>query len=232
MTDTIFCFILCLAVLGISRNTLGSVVIAEVFYAALLAVCAFCLGACPFSLWVGQWFLGKDIRDYGDGNPGAVNVFRAGGRKSGFLAVILDMAKGVPFVILADLYFGLPGVIVMAIGLSAILGHVFSPLLRLRGGKAIAVTFGVLIVLPQHDIPIVFTIFMILGFLFIETDAWRAILGPGGTLAYLLITRGNSWESLFMLSVLVIFAVRQFGDLQTVPRPNERVINWLPLRRR
>jgi len=39
-------------------------------YAALLGIAAFWLGACPFSLWVGHWLLGKDIRDYGDGNPG------------------------------------------------------------------------------------------------------------------------------------------------------------------
>lgn len=35
----------------------------------LLAIVAFGLGACPFSVWIGRWFLGKDIRDYGDGNP-------------------------------------------------------------------------------------------------------------------------------------------------------------------
>ena len=42
----------------------------EVIYPALLAAGAFGLGAYPFSVWIGQWLLGKDIRDYGDGNPG------------------------------------------------------------------------------------------------------------------------------------------------------------------
>jgi len=120
------------------------------FYFALLILCAFWLGACPFSVWIGQWLLGKDIRDYGDGNPGAVNVFRAGGRKSGFLAIFLDVAKGVPFVVLAHSFFGLSEAIVLAVALSAILGHAFSPLLHLRGGKSVAVTFGVLLALPQH----------------------------------------------------------------------------------
>lgn len=87
----------------------------EGFYSISLAVCAFCLGACPFSLWIGRWLLGKDIRDYGDGNPGAVNIFRAGGRKSGCLALILDIAKGIPFVALAYLFFGLPEVTVMIV---------------------------------------------------------------------------------------------------------------------
>ena len=80
----------------------------ELRYFTILALCAFGLGACPFSLWVGRWFLGRDIRNYGDGNPGAVNVFRAGGRKAGLLAVLLDVAKGVPFVWLAHSFFELP----------------------------------------------------------------------------------------------------------------------------
>ena len=46
----------------------------EVFYPTLLVVSAFWLGACPFSVWIGQWLLGKDIRDYGDGNPGAAGA--------------------------------------------------------------------------------------------------------------------------------------------------------------
>jgi len=55
----------------------------EVFYSALLVIAAFWLGACPFSVWVGRWLLGKDITNYGDGNPGAANVFRAGNVKIG-----------------------------------------------------------------------------------------------------------------------------------------------------
>jgi len=142
------------------------------------------------------------------------------------------MAKGVPFVVLAYSFFGLPDVAVMAVALSAILGHVFSPFLRWRGGKAIAVTFGALIFLPQHDIPIVFTSFVVLGFLFIESDAWRTMLGPVGSLAYLIITLGNSWESLFMLCVLVIFISKNYSGLQTVPKPKWILINWLQSRRR
>ncbi len=195
--------------------------------ALLLVICAFWLGACPFSVWVGRWLLGKNIRAYGDGNPGAANVFRAGGRKAGILAVILDMAKGVPFVILAHSLFGLPDPIVMAVGLSAILGHAFSPLLGLRGGKAIGVTLGVLSAIPQHYILAAFIIFMLLGALLIEIDAWAVMLGAIGSLAYLLATKGNSWESLFMLCVLAILAVKHFDELKTIPRFKGRLIRWL-----
>lgn len=197
-----------------------------------MAVCAFWLGACPFSVWIGRWLLGKDIREYGDGNPGAVNVFRAGGRKSGCLALVLDVAKGVPFVALAHSFFNLSEVVVMGVALSAILGHAFSPILRFRGGKSIAITFGVLLALPQHEMLITFAVFMFLGFLFIESDAWTVMLGPAGSLAYLIITGGVSPESLFMLCVFAILALKHFRELRTVPNFRVKITHWLQSRRR
>ncbi len=199
----------------------------QIMPAILLVVFAFGLGSCPLSVWIGRWFLGKDIREYGDGNPGAANVFRAGGHKLGYLAVILDVAKGIPFVFLAHSYFELADPAVMTVALSAVLGHAFSPLLRWRGGKAIAVTFGVLLAMPQHEMLIAFTAFVVLGFLFIEIDAWTVMFGAAGSLAYLAITRGNSWESLFMLCVLAILAVKHFEELHTFPGARGRLVRWL-----
>lgn len=204
----------------------------EAFNALLLALAAFWLGACPFSVWVGQWFLGKDIRDYGDGNPGGMNVLRAGGRKSFCLAAILDTGKGVPFVVLSHSFFGFPEAIVLAVGLSAILGSAFSPILRLKGGKSIGVTFGVLSALPHHEILFAFIIFLLIGFLFMEGDAWIVMLGAVGSLAYLVTTKGSSWESLFMLCVLAILAIKHFNDLQTIPRSKVRILAWIQSRRR
>lgn len=204
----------------------------ETYYSILLAVSAFWLGACPFSVWIGRWFLGKDIREYGDGNPGATNVYRAGGRKSPYLAGLLDAAKGAPFVVLAYKFFGFPEAIVIAMALSAILGNAFSPLLRFKGGKSIVVTFGTLLALPQYDILLSFIIFLLVGFLFIEIDAWIVIFGAAGSLVYLLAAGGGSWESLFMLCVLAVFVAKHFDELQTVPKLRGRLIHWVQSRRR
>ena len=203
----------------------------EIFYFALLVVLAFWLGACPFSLWIGKWLLGKDVRNYGDGNPGAVNVFRAGGRKAFVFAMFLDIGKGVPFVALAHYYFGLPEVMVMAVGLSAILGHAFTPILRFNGGKALAVMAGVLLALPQHEIFISVAIFMILGVLLIDVDAWRVMFATTATLIYLVVEKGVSLEPLFMLCVIAILAVKHFDDLKTRPRLKGRLITWLQARK-
>ncbi len=191
----------------------------EVFYySALLAVAAFWLAGCPFAVWIGKWLLSKDIRNYGDGNPGAYNVLRAGGRKSFVLAMFLDIAKGMPFVALAHYYFELPMVAVMVVGLCAILGHAFSPLLGFQGGKALAVLGGVLLALPQHEMVISVLIFLLLAFLLIKPDAWRVMFGMTASLIYLAITKGASLEPLFMLCVIAILVVKHFDDLKTMPR--------------
>jgi len=204
----------------------------EYYQVLLVALGAFWLGACPFSVWVGHKFLGKEIRDYGDGNPGAANVFRAGGRKSYILAMLLDIAKGVPFVFLAHSLWGFPEMAVVVVGLSAILGHAFSPFLGFKGGKSIAVTFGVLFALPQYELLLSFAAFLLIGFIFMERDAWIVMAGAVGSLAYLAITKGNSWEPLFMLGVLVILAVKHLNDLKTVPTRRVRILVWLQSRRR
>lgn len=196
----------------------------------ILAICAFWLGACPFSLWIGYKFLHKDIRDYGDGNPGAVNVFLAGGPKIGTLALLMDIGKGIPFVYAAHSAFQLPEATIAVIGTCAILGHAFSPFLRFRGGKAVAVTFGVLMALPEYQPLLSVAILTLLVLIVIDNDAWTVVLGALASFAYLLISQGNSWEMRFILFVLILYVVKFFRELQGIPRPL-RLVHWLQSRK-
>jgi glycerol-3-phosphate acyltransferase PlsY len=187
----------------------------------------FILGAVPFSVIIGRLFLRKDIRNYGDGNPGSVNVFRAGGQKAGFVAVVLDIVKGVPFVFLAHAWLKLPGLAVAIVAISAVLGHAFSPFLRGHGGKAVAISFGVLLGLPQHDILLAYMAFFIAGFLFVENDSWISVLGAAATLAYVAIT-GEPYEIIVLFSfILVLFVFKYFDTLHSLPRLHGRLIRWL-----
>lgn len=220
------------ALAGLPGDGLGGTGVAATYYGGLLALCAFCLGACPFSVWLGRWRLRGDIREYGDGNPGAANVFKAGGRRLGSVALALDVGKGVPFVAMAHLAFHLPVPAVMAVALSAILGHAFSPVLRFRGGKAIAVTFGVMLALPQHEILFLFVVFTLLGFLFLRGNAWTVTLASLGTMACLVVMGGWLWEPLFMLCVVVVFVLKHSRELRTLPGLNGRLVGWLQAMRR
>jgi glycerol-3-phosphate acyltransferase PlsY len=203
----------------------------DIYYTSLLSIAAFCLGACPFSVLIGKFLLHKDIRHYGDGNPGAFNVFRAGGRKAGILALVVEIGKGVPFVFLSHSVYDLAGVPVAAIGISAILGHAFSPFLKFKGGKALAVTGGVILALPLYNVFLAFMLLLFLAFLFIEVDSWIILFGTGGTLIYVITTTGYSWETFFMASVFVILAIKHFDDLRTFPTFRIKVLNLIHVRR-
>ncbi len=105
-------------------------------------VIGFLCGSCMFSYWLG-FAVKKDLKTVGDGNPGAFNLWRAAGYKLGLLGIVLDFAKGyLPLVLLYE-----SGILtdsqIVPVSLAPILGHVFPPLAKFKGGKAIAVTFGV-----------------------------------------------------------------------------------------
>ena len=200
----------------------------EILSTVLLALGGFLLGAVPFSVIIGRLFLRKNIQEYGDGNPGAVNVFRAGSVKAGLFAVFLDIIKGIPFVFLAHAWLELPALSVVIVGVSAILGHAFSPFLRWHGGKAVSITFGVLLgLLPVSEPFFAFTACVVAGFLFVENDSWVMVLGAAASLAILTVMGEPSWVILLMSFVLVLYIFKHFDSLRSMPRLHGRLIRWL-----
>jgi acyl phosphate:glycerol-3-phosphate acyltransferase len=110
-----------------------------------LALClfAFFLGAIPFGFLAGK-IRRVNIREYGSGNIGATNVMRVLGKPWGIAVLILDAMKGYLPVILAQ-RAGLSSLWLVITGLCAVLGHIFSPFVRFRGGKGVATSLGVLL---------------------------------------------------------------------------------------
>ena len=141
------------------------------------AVIGFILGSLPLSVWLGHLILHTDIRKYGDGNPGAANLWRAGGWKIGLTAVLLDSLKGAVPVGLANFIFDVSGWGLLIVALAPIIGNVFSPFLGFRGGKAIAVTFGVWTGLTLWVGPTVLGISIALFYVLQKSDTWAVIFG-------------------------------------------------------
>lgn len=119
--------------------------------AGLWGVCiaaGFLSGSLPFGLWWGRLLRGVDVRQHGSRNLGATNVFRVLGPAHGVAVLLLDVAKGAAPVLLAHRLAGDSPLALIA-GLCAVLGHVFSPWVRFRGGKGVATGLGVwLVVAP------------------------------------------------------------------------------------
>ena len=153
----------------------------------LWVLAAFFCGSLPFSVWVGRLALGKDIRHYGDHNPGATNVARAGGGKGWTaVAIILDFLKGALPVGLANFGGQLEGGALAAVAIAPILGHAFSPFLGFRGGKALAVTFGIWSGLTLWLVPTALGGFFALWLWLFKRDGLAVLLGLVSVLVMLL----------------------------------------------
>ena len=118
-----------------------------------LLIC-FALGSIPFAV-ISMAGSGIDIRKVGSGNPGFNNVLRVS-KSRAVLALIGDMGKGylAVWLVLKAWPLSLPaawGPNVVGwgwvFGFAAVLGHCYSPLLRFNGGKGIATSGGVMLVL-------------------------------------------------------------------------------------
>lgn len=155
--------------------------------AIFLSLFGFFLGAIPFSIWIGRYIVGRDIRNYGDHNPGATNVLRAGGYAPFALALFLDISKGALPVGLAYYVLGIQNWQIVPIALAPPLGHAFSPFLKLQGGKAIATILGVWIGLTIWVIPLVGTILLVIWSLSVRPSGWAVLLTLVGILLFLLV---------------------------------------------
>lgn len=165
---------------------------------------AFLVGSLPFSVWVGR-LAGKNIRHYGDGNPGATNAWKAGGAFWGISAMILDFAKGAIPILIVNYIIELEGLSLAAVALAPILGHAYSPFLRFRGGKALAVTFGVWTGLTLWLAPTALGVSFALWLLILKNDG-RAVLAGMLTLLilFILINADNAWLIVWLGNTLIL----------------------------
>lgn len=118
----------------------------------LLIVFAYLVGSIPSAVWLGKRFYKIDVREFGSGNAGATNTFRVLGKKAGIVVLVCDILKGSLSVLLAFLssynvnsnqFVNLQ----LALGIAAVVGHVFPVFAGFRGGKGVATILGIVICL-------------------------------------------------------------------------------------
>jgi len=125
----------------------------------ILLLTAYLAGSLPFGLWLVRAVKGVDVRSFGSGNTGTINVFRVGGTGLGIAVFSLDVLKGFVPVWIAGL-LAFPPPLVVAVGLAAIIGHNWSLYLKFSGGKGVATSLGVVIALSWPAALIAFAIYL------------------------------------------------------------------------
>ena len=117
----------------------------------LIILMSYILGSIPNALIIGKVFFKKDIRQYGSGNLGGSNTGRVLGKKFGLLVMILDLLKAAIAIILTKLIISNtnPELLSLSIYLSgafALIGHCYTCFANFKGGKAVASSFGILLI--------------------------------------------------------------------------------------
>lgn len=147
-------------------NTLGII---------LIAIISFLVGAIPTGVIISKSVFGFDIRTKGSGNMGSTNVMRVLGTKWGIVVQIIDILKGylpvyllttflAPEIISGSYVLENAIVLRLILGFSAVLGHVFSPFVKFKGGKGINTATGMLIAISPFDIGVAFVTFWLVVF--------------------------------------------------------------------
>lgn len=114
-----------------------------------LIIMSYLIGNISPSVIIGRKFKNIDIRQHGSGNAGTTNAMRILGKKAGILVFLLDFVKGVIPTVIGLCFGGLEFGFIC--GISAIVGHIFPILLKFKGGKGVATSFGVgLILAPAY----------------------------------------------------------------------------------
>lgn len=183
---------------------------------ALLIVVSYLIGGIPAAYLGGRIQNGTDIRKHGNGNVGTVNAIRTLGLRSGLMVLAADAAKGAAVIGLGRLA-GVSEYTMFAMAIAVTAGHNWSPYIGFKGGKGVAVIFGIsLAMIPLESTlagPIVFAVYML-------TRSWVWAFGAGiiaiNVIFVVIGAPGLVVAMCVVLSVLVIAThfAREFGELK------------------
>ncbi len=187
---------------------------------ATLIVLAFVLGSIPVGVIIAK-AKGINLKKVGSGNIGATNVLRSLGRWPAVLTLLGDMLKGTVAIAMGR-YFGAGFFYEGLIGLSAVIGHNFSIFLKLRGGKGVSTSLGVLILYSPKTA--LFTLIMWLGVVLATRYSSLGALISFGLLP-LSMTLLDSKEKFTVALLMAAFVIIRHSDnIQRLLKRTERKI--------
>ena len=186
----------------------------------LFGLLGYLVGGIPFAVPVVRLLSGQDVRSTGSGNVGARNSLRVAGAWAGVLVLVLDALKAIIPMLVADAILAEQWPVAL-VGVTAVLGHCYSPYLLLRslktpwqhwrhwllivGGQGLATGLGVISVLA----PILALPLLALGAFFalgLKRSSWAALvmIGAAPLAAYFLGYMNVVWLSIGACAIIIL----------------------------
>ncbi len=197
----------------------------------LLAGIGYFLGSLPTGYLAGR-LAGVDIRTVGSGNVGATNVTRTLGKRFGYPVFILDFAKGLAAVLIANLIAKTSqmtpnqmDLCVTVAGIASVTGHSYPVWLAFRGGKGVATSIGILFGIEWLAALIVCAVWLIVFQIsrYVSLASIAAALAlPLAMITMLLLNRLNTPVFVyFSLGLAVIIIMRHRSNVSRLLKGTE-----------
>ncbi len=116
----------------------------------IMAIIAYAIGSISFSVIISRKMAGFDVREKGSGNAGSTNMLRSVGKKAALLTLVCDILKGVVAIAISLLIGKFnssvdKAILVQIAAVAVVIGHTFPIFFEFRGGKGVATSLGVII---------------------------------------------------------------------------------------
>ena len=117
----------------------------------VIAIIAYAIGSINFSVIISRKIAGFDIREKGSGNAGSTNMLRSVGKKAALITLGCDILKGIVAILIAIIINMIaedstnPAILVQIAALCVVVGHTYPIFFEFRGGKGVATSLGIII---------------------------------------------------------------------------------------
>lgn len=116
----------------------------------IVAIIAYLIGSINFSIIISKKMAGFDVREKGSGNAGTTNMLRSVGKRAAALTLLCDILKGVVAILLAILVGAIiknvdKALLVQSASIAVVIGHTFPIFFGFKGGKGVATSLGILL---------------------------------------------------------------------------------------
>lgn len=208
--------------------------------AIVCAVAGYLIGCISFGYLTSKLFRGKDIREVGSGNVGTANVIRNYGWAVGMITFVGDVAKGVAAALLGGLILpqltaggisvfnqmpqvGVPAGTLIC-GLAAVIGHIWPVFLKFKGGKGVASSLGVFLVIMPVQTAVVFAvcavIIAITRFVSVGSLVGTALMVASSVLFFF----GDYWHHVVSVILFVLVWYSHRANLKRLAEGKENTI--------
>ena len=193
----------------------------------LSAVAAYLIGSISFSIIFTRIFIGADVREYGSGNAGTTNVLRAAGKWPAILTFAGDFLKCVVAVLFAQFIFSVFGgafgdyILVRYIaGFFCTIGHIYPVFFGFRGGKAVASTAALVLMVDWRMLVIAFIVFAIVFLIwhYVSLSGIVGVLSVPFSTYFIVHTQSKSIVWLDILMSIIIAANLIYAHRSNIKR--------------